>query len=327
MATCRRRGEAWRIEVCRNGVRDSATFDTKAEAHKWAIRREAELSLTPEQKAANKTFGDAAQKYAESVSVGRKGERWERIRINAFQRTTTFWNTKLGEITPDVLGAWRDTRKKQVSDGSVRREYNLIRSIFEVARREWRWTPFNPCHDVRMPAMPRARTRRIAPHEVEIVLKQLGFVEGAIAESSYDEVAIAFLIALETAMRASEIINLRWHHVYLDAAYVHLADTKNGDSRDVPLSPRAVALFGLLPRKRERCFSISSATLSTLFRRARRESGLSGFTFHDSRREALSRLSRRLTVLQLARMAGHRNPKSLMTYYQESASEMAALLG
>jgi integrase len=178
-----------------------------------------------------------------------------------------------------------------------------------------------------MPPKPRSRSRRISDKEIRIVLDWLGFVDGAGVETAYDEVAVAFLIALETAMRASEIVTLTWDQVFLSQSYVHLSDTKNGDERDVPLSSRAVELFGLLPDNRDQCFSINAATLSTLFRRARVESGLSGFTFHDSRREALTRLSRKVNVLQLAKMVGHRNPKSLMIYYQESASEIAKLLG
>ena len=45
------------------------------------------------------------------------------------------------------------------------------------------------------------------------------------------------VLAIETAMRRGELLGLRWEHVQLDKSYVHLPMTKNGDSRDVPLSP------------------------------------------------------------------------------------------
>jgi integrase len=324
MATYRRRGSVWRAEICRLGVRDSASFPTKAAAREWAIQREAEIDGT--ELKVNKTFADAARRYSVEVSTGKKGERWEQVRINAFQRTVPFWLDRLDGITPETIGRWRDGRKQTVSIGSVRREYNLIRSIFEVARREWQWLKVNPCHDVKMPSQPRPRTRRISDREIQRMLEALNYVEGATVESGYDEVAVAFLLALETAMRASEIITLTWDQVHLNERFVHLTDTKNGDSRDVPLSNLAVKLFDTIPIDRDKCFTISSDNLSSLFRKARVKAGLSGFTFHDSRREALSRLSKRLNVLQLARIVGHRNPKSLMIYYQESASEIAKLL-
>ncbi len=48
--------------------------------------------------------------------------------------------------------------------------------------------------------------------------------------------------------------------------------------------------------------------------------------FHDSRHEATTRLSRKLNVLALAKMIGHRDVQSLMIYYDETAAELAARL-
>lgn len=47
------------------------------------------------------------------------------------------------------------------------------------------------------------------------------------------------LLALETAMRRSELLALTWDQVYLDECYARLLETKNGTSRDVPLSSTA----------------------------------------------------------------------------------------
>lgn len=326
MATYRKRGVSWVAEVYVKGNRKSKSFPLKSEAKSWAAEQEIELgSRKSRAKKSDKTFAEIAQTYADKVSTTKRGERWEKVRIKAFERTLPFWSKRLSDVTPEHLGEWRDQRSKEVSVGSVRREYNLIRSIFEHSRLELRMIDHNPCQDVKMPSKPRSRTRRISSVEITAMLDTLGYAEGAVADSGYDEVAIAFLIALETAMRASEIVTLTWDQVYDD--YVHLEQTKNGDERDVPLSSRAIYLFTRLPRSRPNCFSISPESLSTLFRKKRVEAGLDGFRFHDSRREALTRLSRKLNVLELAKMVGHRDPRSLMIYYQESASETAKKLG
>ena len=62
---------------------------------------------------------------------------------------------------------------------------------------------------------------------------------------------------------------------------------------------------------------------STLFGRAVRRAGISDLRFHDARREALTRLASKLSVLELARMVGHRDPRSLMIYYAATAEELA----
>jgi len=50
-------------------------------------------------------------------------------------------------------------------------------------------------------------------------------------------------------------------------------------------------------------------------------------TFHDTRHEALTRIARKLDVLDLARMVGHRDARSLMIYYNATAEEIAQRLG
>jgi integrase len=77
------------------------------------------------------------------------------------------------------------------------------------------------------------------------------------------------------------------------------------------------------PRKR----LITPAVLDAAFRRARDRAGLSGFTFHDSRANALTRLAQVLAPLDLARMIGHRDLGSLLVYYRPSAASIAERLG
>jgi integrase len=64
-----------------------------------------------------------------------------------------------------------------------------------------------------------------------------------------------------------------------------------------------------------------------LFRRARDSVLLGDLHFHDARATALTMLSRRVDVLTLARISGHRDLSLLLnTYFRESAQEIAARL-
>jgi integrase len=73
-------------------------------------------------------------------------------------------------------------------------------------------------------------------------------------------------------------------------------------------------------------FGLASGVLSSLFKRGTERAGVAGLTFHDSRHEAITRLAKKLDVLKLARMVGHRDIKQLMTYYNETAAEIALQL-
>lgn len=146
MATYEKRGKTWRVIVQRviNGkkVRLSATFPIKAQAQSWATEKESELlgikriGLT--RYVANdlpdKTLFDAMSRYAKEVSVTRKGERWEKVRIEKIMRDFPLLTAKsMKQIAPDDLARFRDERLKTVSEGSVLRELTLLSSVFETA--------------------------------------------------------------------------------------------------------------------------------------------------------------------------------------------------
>lgn len=167
------------------------------------------------------------------------------------------------------------------------------------------------------------------PAEELILLEKLKYIDGEPPVTMMQEVAYAFLIALETAMRQGEILSLTRDAVFLDKRFVHLDKTKNGDTRDVALSKRAYELFKqVLANKTDdnRVFRVQSNSADTLFRKAKKAAGVENLHFHDTRHEATTRLAKKLAVLDLARMTGHRDPRSLMVYYNETAEEIAAKL-
>jgi len=140
---------------------------------------------------------------------------------------------------------------------------------------------------------------------------------------------VAFLFAIETAMRSGEILGLTSLTVDFVSQVAHLPLTKNGGARDVPLSTRAILLLRMLPTVKdgEQLFALSDKSRDALFRKARDRSGVIGLTFHDTRHEAITRLAKKLQPLDLARMTGHTNLQELMTYYNESAADIAKRLG
>src|SRR5690606_2087213 len=105
-----------------------------------------------------------------------------------------------------------------------------------------------------------------------------------------------------------------------------LPRTKNGDERQVPLSLRAREILFLLPRGDGPVFGVDSGTRDALFRKARDRAEIPDLHFHDSRAEAIWRLSKKLNVLDLARVIGHRDIRSLQLYYNADADELATLL-
>lgn len=333
MATYRKRGDGWRAEVARLGVRDSATFDTKAQAVEWATKREAEILEGKGVGATKvaKTLNDAIDRYKVEVAPTKRGGRWEVVRLDLFKRTIDFVGERIGKINPDMIASWRDKRLQMVKSSSVNRELNLLSAVFEIARLEWKWLVHNPVQEIRRPKNPKPRDRRISDMEIRMMVRALGCdpeqLQTPTCKSHY--IALAFMLAIETGMRQGEILGLTWGKVFLSQRYVTLEDTKNSDRRNVPLSTKAVEILMALPAGSpdEHCFKVSSASADALWRKARAKAKVQDLHFHDSRHEAVTRLSKKLEVLELARMIGHRDLKSLMVYYNATATELAQKLG
>ena len=127
-------------------------------------------------------------------------------------------------------------------------------------------------------------------------------------------------------MRAGEIMSLAWENVDLSNGVASIIDTKNGDRREIPLSGAAVKYISQLKSDVGKLFSVKSGSASTIFRKAKKNIGLTNLRFHDSRSEGLTRPSKKVDVLTLARIIGHRDPRSLMIYYNMNAEEVAKLL-
>lgn len=326
MAYIRRQGKKWRVEIERNGVRRSATFNTKAEATLWAGKVEAEILAVKRGAFPQKTFADAMRRYADEVSPTKKGQRYELLRLALIEREFPWLSEKIiSDITPADMSRWRDERLSQVSPGSVQRELNLLGSVFTVARKEWGWCGDSPISSIKRPGNNPPRDRRITPSEVKRICRQLGYVTGSI-QNKQQEVALAFLISLRTAMRAGEVLSLNAERVNLKDRVLtvpHKTQHITGKERQIPITKKAARLIGVLAD--HGYFSVSSSTLDALFRRARDVQGIKNLHFHDARAEALTRLSRKVDVMTLAKISGHRDLSILQnTYYRETAADIAA---
>lgn len=309
----------YRAEVARQGVRTSKVLPTKTAAKEWAAREEY-LILNADQVRSNTTFGEAMNRYSRERSPAKRGARWEVIRLAKFQRDPIAQIT-MAKLRPSHFADWRDGRLREVAPASVARELQLMSTVLTVCVKEWGLLSSNPISDVRKPAKPASRDRLPTDQDMENLKISAGDdLQHATARAFH-----AFRFATETAMRAGEIVGLRWDRIDLESRVAHLPMTKNGSRRDVPLSSAAIELLLALPR-RDPVFGLTSQQLDVLWRKLRDRAGVEGLTFHDSRAAGTVKLSKKVDVLSLARITGHRDLKMLMVYYRETAADLAKLL-
>jgi integrase len=226
---------------------------------------------------------------------------------------------------------------KSVKEATVRREFNSLSNVWTIAAKQWKWCPKDsPWSDMRKPGEGPPRTRRVSWREVRLLMRRLGYAHGHPPSGMQEQLAYAWLIALRTALRAGEIMRLTVDDVDLERRVVTLGKHKTmrytGQLRQVPIFSRAAALFRILvdqarAKGRRELFTLTNDSRDALFRKARAQMLIEEMTFHDSRGEALTLLSRKVDVMTLAKISGHKNINLLLnTYYRETAQQIASRL-
>lgn len=322
----------YRIQIDVKGVRDAATFPTARECNEWAAHRRVELLAAAAGGKAgarlvgeSRTLNDAMLRYKDEVSPGKRGWRWEQIRIDAIIKHPKWPGVRpMSELDEQDLISWKNERRKKVKDSTVLREMALLSAVLEEARREWHWIARNPMVDVSKPSKPMSRERVIAGWEIRAMLREMEWSINGPLTAAKHVVARCFIHALLTGMRAGEIANLRWADVRPSHCVLHRGKTKTGHARNVPLSKIAARnLESMRGYDSEFVFGIGEGTLDVIFRRNRNRAGLSGFTFHDSRHTAATHIAQKLHVLDLCKMFGWTDPKRAMIYYNPTADQIA----
>ena len=312
MGCVRKRGKSWNAQVRVSGWRSfTKSFCKKSDA--TACINELENTLRsatlPDVIIDTKvTLGELLLKYAEEVSPTDEGFVPETFRLKSIARK---WIGELDVryLTKNQFNQYRDDRLKTVSGGSVCAELALVKKVLETAKRRWGvGIPYNPILKIEFPSGSNPRNRRLREGELERLLT---------AASSQRNIFIAPIIefAIETGMRRSGILNLRWVDIDLNSGFAFLFDTKNGEDRRVPLTKTARDVLSKLPKQDERVFLISANCVRLAWERCRNKAGITDLRFHDLRHEAVSWFFEMgMSVLEVALISGHKDVRQLFRY-------------
>lgn len=268
-------------------------------------------------------FSGILTRYLNEVTPRKRGWKSEDARLRAILRDPIA-GTQTVLTTGPAVATWRDGRLKVVSPGTVRREWNLLSAICNVAVKEWGWLTFNPFKDISRPPKPKARTRIATETEIGDLYQH------AVYGTPYADLMTMAYFALETAMRESEIADLEWAHLREGGRVAHLFVTKNGVERDVPLSRAARDIISRLREDRQcqdKIFPLTARQVANMWPKLCKVANVEGLTFHDLRHTAITQLADKLDVLELARMVGHTDVKSLLTYYNKPMVSVVEKLG
>lgn len=328
MATIRKLRGRWQAMVRRKGLQPRAkSFDVKTDAEKWARSLEAELDRCgnlPDTRVAEKmTVRELLERYVAEITPAKRSASSERYRIRGMLTRSICFRT-LAMLTPAEVAKYRDERLGQVAPATVIRELNTLGHAIDIGRKEWGiHLAQNPCRMIRRPVPPRGRNRRLQDGEEQRLLEA--------ADAGRNPFMRAMIIlAVETAMRQGEILALTWDNVDLDRRVAHLPVTKNGDSRDIPLSQRATETLRSLASERsgDRVMETTKSAVEQAWGHLRNRAGIPDLRYHDLRHEAVTRLLERgFNVIETATISGHKELRMLQRYSHLKAVDLVERLG
>jgi len=297
-------------------------------AERWAKTVEAEMIEGKHFKnleARRRTLAEAIDRYTEEELPKKRADTMHRYCL-------PWWRARLGhlkmaDITPAAIVDARSqlarepyirarTNAKRTllkpgekpaeykrSNSTVNRYLEVLSHVFTIARREWHWISSNPMEGVGKLNEGPGRVRYLSDDERKRLF----------AETSRDpQLHTLVLLALSTASRAGELLNLQWRDVDLEEGRMLLGRkpgqqsrhaTKNGTARVAWASGEALRLLqerAKTPHQDDdRVFSSpgrsggrSVYNYDDPFGDAVKAAGLEDFHFHDLRHSAATYLAR-----------------------------------
>jgi integrase len=330
MASITMRNGSYRVRISRKGQSTIAkSFKSEHEAKKWVRQVEMQLELgiyqetTSNQPIKNEIqVSEAVERYISSHVIHKLNRKTE---SGTLRLLANRWaDRKLSSITKqDVFLLKEDLLRKGRAASTINHYLNAISKLHQIAINEWGMQLVNPIPGMKRMPEPQGRMKRLIPDAEKVLLNHAN-------NSAFKPLTDIIIFAIETGMRAGEILSIRWEDVDLTGRKVLIRHSKNGESRVVPLTLRAKNTLEQiqLNKNTDLVFPYGGCRVRKHFvktvtrARAAHDGSQNPFIdlrFHDLRHEALSRLSDAgLNVIELSCISGHKNLGMLKRYTHPS---------
>jgi integrase len=299
MATISQYRGKWKCQVRKAGYpTQTRSFDLRATAVAWGHEVETTMNRGAFAGSTSKqhiTVRDILERYLTEESVKKAYSAADLSRSKPLMAALGPYHVH--KLTHTHLADYKRSRLVVRSSQTVTHELNLLHRAFVIASTEWGVILPNGVPRTSRPALPRSNGTRVRPSQLELIVQSTGS----------EQLKHIVPLAVETAMRRSELLGIRWENIDLSRRSIYLDATKNGLSRTVPLSPRALKVLQSMPQAlKGPVFTLAASSVTQAFQRAVERAGIDHVRFHDLRHEATSRLFERgLNVIEVARITGH----------------------
>ncbi len=228
-----------------------------------------------------------------------------------------------------------ETQKKPRSKRTLQLYRGQIDILFKHAK-QWGWVASNPVDGVnKITKINNARVRFLDDNEREALLK-------ACEESPNSLLYPIVIFALSTGARLGEITKLTLKDIDLKREVAILRDTKNGETRSIPIVQKLKEILTEHIKTLDRFYKDRNVKIKWLFPRrdglkpidirkawtnARDEAEIEDFRFHDLRHSAASYLAMNgATLLEIAAVLGHKTLQMVKRYSHLSENHTKSIV-
>ncbi len=218
--------------------------------------------------------------------------------------------------------AWREGQvtKRQVppKSGTIRKELTLLRRMFNVARKQWKWNVANPVSSIELPEDSPLGVRYLTQEEFTKLFVRL--------DNAEPWLRYMVNVAICTGLREGNLINLRKSEVNLADKTIAITSRKmkNNENFGNPLSMSAFeALKEIIESdKRDSPYvfnynnkQLTARTVQRAFRKVIQDAEIDDFRFHDLRHCFASYLRQGHVELSLiAALLGYKDLRMTLRY-------------
>jgi len=333
MARIFKRGKVWYLDFTYRGRRirkavgkDKKTAELALKDIEVRIAKEEHLGIHENKRV---LFKDFAKDYLGYSKVNKAPGSYRRDKTNIKNLSSEFKGKFLSEISIAEIEKYKARRIKKVSPASVNRELACLSHMFTLAIR-WGIVSRNPMRGIKKLKEPPGRLRFLTVDEI-----------GRLIRACSPHLKPIVITALNTGMRKSEILNLKWKDVDFVNRTITVRKSKNNEVRIIPINGVLYKILKNLHRfkKSEWVFPGKDGKplgdFKRAFKTALRRAGIEDFRFHDLRHTFASHLVMNgVNIRTVQQLLGHKDIKMTMKYshlsrdfVQEAVSHLDGIWG
>lgn len=254
---------------------------------------------------------DYASEYLDYSKANKGAQSARRDGVSLKHLVAAFGDLDLSAISTRQIEQYKKYRLDNggVKPATINREIACLSNMFNKAV-EWGYLAQSPVKGVKMFKEPPGRLRYLQPEEITALLNECSTHLRSIV-----------LTALNTGMRLSEILNLRWSSVNLRMRTITVENSKNNERRIIPVNSTLHQELKKLSLHKQGDYVYCSkrgqpfTNIRKGFVAACKRAGITDFRFHDLRHTFASYLVMSGANLRAVQeLLGHKEISMTMRY-------------